>query len=258
MVSESTLCLLQDVGELRVFHVDERNPETAIERFRGAQDQLQNPLLFHPQLRRRPRGINDLNTGDLQQAAAGSSSVASEQTDENVRVRIEITEDEEEQCDDVDEISGDTSVNDCDNNAIRTESPESPNAHSVTVEVYSYKQSPDELLDEGEVQDNVGDSEGRCELLSVGNDAAATQQTSEEQDEIGEIHDEAMDNRGDPLKHAAFTWSETDDLAMETIDNGANQDSETDQTVLIRITSESTQGIATVNQENKLIDNFDD
>ncbi|KAL9974845.1 hypothetical protein ACROYT_G011941, partial [Oculina patagonica] len=90
MVSESTLCLLQDVGELRVYHVDERNPETAVERFRGAQDQLQNPLLFHPQLRsaRRER----LNTADDFQSA-GSSSLASEQ--ENVRFRMEVVRDED-------------------------------------------------------------------------------------------------------------------------------------------------------------------
>lgn len=259
MVSESTLCLLQDVGELRVYHVDERNPETAIERFRGAQDQLQNPLSFHPQLRssRRER----LNAGDLQ--AAGSSSASSESTEENVRVRIEVVE---EQCDDVDELRSDSSGKVCDNDAIQTtETPESPNAHSVTVEVYSYKQSSDGLQEEREVKDNFGDVENNFEPVSEEPSASlvavvATQQnqTSDEQCEIREIDDEDTVDRRDTLKDTTLAWSETADETKQRVENRANQSSETDQAVFTRIVSESTREKETTSQEIELSENIDD
>lgn len=262
MVSESTLCLLQDVGELRVYHVDERNPETAIERFRDAQDQLQNPLSFHPQLRsaRRER----LNTIDLQ--AAGPSSASSE-TEENVRVRIEVVEEQTEQCDDVDDLHSESSGKVCDNDALQTtEIPESPNAHSVTVEVYSYKQSSDGLQEEHEVKDNLSDEEKNFEQVNVESSASsvavvATQQnqTSDEQCETSEIDDEdAIDSR-DTLKDATLAWSETTDEAKQRIENGANQSSETDQAVFTRIVSETTpRGKESTSQELELSENIDD
>ena len=260
MVSESTLCLLQEVGELRVYHVDERNPETAIERFRGAQDQLQNPLSFHPQLRssRRER----LNAGDLQ--AAGSSSASSEPTEENVRVRIEVVE---EQCNDVDELHSDSSGKVCENDAIQTtETPESPNAHSVTVEVYSYKQSSDGLQEEREVKDNFGDVDNNFEPVSAETSAAlvavvATQQnqTSDEQCETREIDDEdAVDGRDTPKDAATLPWSETTDEAKRRVENGANQSSETDQAVFTRTVSESTREKESTSQEIELSENIDD
>jgi len=262
MVSESTLCLLQDVGELRVYHVDERDPETAIERFRGAQDQLQNPLSFHPQLRsaRRER----LNTIDLQ--AAGPSSASSE-TEENVRVRIEVVEEQTEQRDDVDDLHSNSSGKVCDNDALQTtEIPESPNAHSVTVEVYSYKQSSDGLQEEHEVKDNLSDEEKNFEQVNVESSASsvavvATQQnqTSDEQCETSEIDDEdAIDSR-DTLKDATLAWSETTDEAKQRIENGANQSSETDQAVFTRIVSETTpRGKESTSQELELSENIDD
>lgn len=262
MVSESTLCLLQDVGELRVYHVDERDPETTIERFRGAQDQLQNPLSFHPQLRsaRRER----LNTIDLQ--AAGPSSASSE-TEENVRVRIEVVEEQTEQRDDVDDLHSNSSGKVCDNDALQTtEIPESPNAHSVTVEVYSYKQSSDGLQEEHEVKDNLSDEEKNFEQVNVESSASsvavvATQQnqTSDEQCETSEIDDEdAIDSR-DTLKDATLAWSETTDEAKQRIENGANQSSETDQAVFTRIVSETTpRGKESTSQELELSENIDD
>ena len=260
MVSESTLCLLQDVGELRVFHVDERNPETAIERFRGAQDQLQNPLLFHPQLRsaRRER----LNTSDLH--AAGPSSASSEPTEENVRVRIEVVE---EQCDDVEDLHSDSSGKVCDNDSLQaTEIPESPNAHSVTVEVYSYKQSSDGPQEENEVKDNLSDEERNFEQVNVETCApsvavAATQQdqTSDEQCETSEIDDEGVIDGRDTLKDATLAWSETTDETKQRIENGANQSSATDQAVFKRIVSETTpRGKGSTSQELELSESIDD
>lgn len=255
MVSESTLCLLQDVGELRVYQLDERNPETAIERFRGAQDQLQNPLSFHPQLRsaRRER----LNTGDLQ--AAGPSSVASEQ--ENVRVRMEVVRDEE-QCDDVDSVEVHSGSLCEDDTMQTTEAPESPNAHSVTVEVYSYKQHSGGLQEESEAKDSFSEVENNAEPPKVENAAAssvavvATQQhqTSDEQDEMREINDdEGTRLRSDEPKDVTFAWSETVDKA--NVESGANQNSETDQAVLARNMRES--GNETANQEVELSENID-
>lgn len=258
MVSESTLCLLQDVGELRVYHIDERNPETAIERFRGAQDQLQNPLLFHPQLRsaRRER----LNTTD-DLPSAGSSSLASEQ--ENVRFRMEVVRDEE-QCDDVDEVHSDTSGKICDNDAMQTEAPESPNAHSVTVEVYCYKQNSGRLQEESEVKDNFDEVENNSEPPSVENAAALVaviaaqqNQTSDEQGETREMNDEDVMARSDEAKDVTFAWSETaDNKAKGLKESKANQNLETDQAVFTRIVSES--GKETANQEIELSENIDD
>jgi len=265
MVSESTLCLLQDVGELRVYHVDERNPETAIERFRGAQDQLQNPLSFHPQLRsaRRERP----STSDLQ--AAGPSSASSEQTEENVRVRIEVVE---EQCDDVDDLYSDSSDKVCDNDAPQTtEISESPNAHSVTAEVYNYKQSSDGLREEREVKDNLSDEEKNFEQVNVEIPAfsvavVATQhdnQTSDEQCESSDIDDEdTLDRRETVPKDFTLAWSETSatDQAKQSIENGGNQSSaETDQTVFTRIASETTpRGKESTSQDLELSENIDD
>lgn len=257
MVSESTLCLLQDVGELRVYHVDERNPETAIERFRGAQDQLQNPLSFHPQLRsaRRER----LNTSDLQ--AAGPSSASSEPTDENVRARIEVVE---EQCDDVDDLHSESSGKVYDSGALQTtETPESPNAHSVTVEVYSYKQSSDGLQEEREVKDNFGDGENNFEPFSVETSApsvavVATQQNQacDEQCENNAMDDEDAIDRRVTLKDSSLAWSETID-EVQSIENGANQSSGTDQAVII-IVSESTRENESTSQDIELSENIDD
>ena len=259
MVSESTLCLLQDVGELRVYHVDDRNPETAIERFRGAQDQLQNPLSFHPQLRsaRRER----LNTSDLQ--AAGPSSASSEPTEENVRVRIEVVE---EQCDDVaddDDLNSESSGKVCDSDALQTtEIPESPNAHSVTVEVYSYRQSSDGLQEERELKDNFGDGENNFEPVSVEPSAPSVaqqqNQTSDEQCEGNEIDDEDAIDRCDTLKDATLAWSETTDQAKQRIEIGANQSSGTDRAVFTIIVSEATREKESTSQELELSENIDD
>ena len=260
MVSESTLGLLQEVGELRVYHVDERNPETAIERFRGAQDQLQNPLSFHPHLRsaRRER----LNTNDVQ--AAGPSSVSSEPTEENVRVRIEVFE---EQYDDVDDLHSDSSGKVRDNDALQTtEIPESPNAHSVTVEVYSYKQNSDGQQEENKIKDNLSDEETNFEQVKVETSApsvavVATQQnqTSDEQCETSEkAYDDAIDTC-DTLKDATLAWSETTDEAKQRIENKANQSSATDQAVFTRIVSETaSRGKESTSQDLELSENIDD
>lgn len=260
MVSESTLCLLREVGELRVYHVDERNPETAIEQFRGAPDQLSNPLSFHPQLRsaRRER----VNTGEFQ--SAGSSSLASEQ--ENVRVTIEVARDEEH-CGDVDEVhSGTSADNVCDNDAMQTEAvPESQNAHSVIVEVYSYKQNSDGLKEESDSKNNFDEVEsGNSEPQNDKSDSAlvavaATQQneqTPDEQCEPREINDEDAITKSDEPKDATLAWSETADKATEgRADSRSNQNSEIDQGIFTRNKRET--GKETVKQEIELLEHID-
>lgn len=210
MVSESTLCLLQDVGELKVYNIDDRNPQAAIERFRGAEDQLQNPLSFHPHLRARHKRIK---AGDLQ--SAGSSSTTSE---ENARAGIEITGDDE-----VDEICGDPSdkISLGDNiNTIQTESPDSPNAHSVTVEVYSYKQNSDGLQEGNEAKNNFENTENLGEPIIAENSGASVavvamdkNQTFDEQGDSGETHArEDIIVRSDTMNEPTLiAWTESAD-----------------------------------------------
>ncbi|XP_022779634.1 uncharacterized protein LOC111321108 [Stylophora pistillata] len=184
MVSESTLCLLQDVGELKVYNIDERNPQTAIERFRGAQDQLQNPLLFHPHLRSRHKRISE---GDLQ--SAGSASIASDPlSEENARVgEIARNDEGSEVCSESsDKISDNT------NTQIQTESPGSSNAHSVTVEVYSYQQNSGELEEQGKARNGFETTENTANEPSItvntGTSAVSEESnhTSDERDNINE------------------------------------------------------------------------
>lgn len=152
MVSESTLCLLRDVGELTVYHVDEKDPNQAVEKFQGAQDQLQNPLLFHPQLRRRER----MNTEELQ-SLVGTSNVGKEAENEEIKDNagdeIEMSASNEERGNDVDhgnhrDFNGASGTISEDLAADSTNSSSS-NAHSVTVEVYSYKMNAGKSLEDG-------------------------------------------------------------------------------------------------------------
>lgn len=138
MVSESTLCLLRDVGELRVYNVDDRDPSCALEKFQGAQDQLQNPLLFHPQLRRRQR----MNAEELQSLAGASNVGAEMENDENTEESLEFVAAIEEKRDDTDHESHFNPIANTDDD-LASETARSPNAHSVTVEVYSYKVNDD-------------------------------------------------------------------------------------------------------------------
>lgn len=141
MVSESTLCLLRDVGELRAYNVDDKDPSGALEKFEGAQDQLQNPLLFQPELRRRPR----MNAEELQSLVGTSNiggEVESENGNENFEKSTEIGTVNEDQRDVIShEIYAHPSEHMRDDLASETAS--SPNAHSVTVEVYNYKINDD-------------------------------------------------------------------------------------------------------------------
>lgn len=152
MVSESTLCLLRDVGELTVYHVDEKDPNQAVEKFQGAQDQLQNPLLFHPQLRRRER----MNTEELQ-SLVGTSNVGKEAENEEIKDNagdeIEMSASNEERGNDVDhgnhrDFNG-ASGTISEDLAADSTNASSSNAHSVTVEVYSYKMNAGKSLEDG-------------------------------------------------------------------------------------------------------------
>lgn len=145
-----------------------------------------------------------------------------------------------------------------------TETPESPNAHSVTVEVYSYKQqSSDGFQEEREVKDNFGDGENNFEPVSVETSApsvavVATQQnqTCDEQCKNNAMDDEDAIDRRVTLKDATLTWSETID-EVQSIENGANQSSGTDQAVVI-IVSESTRENESTSQDIELSENIDD
>lgn len=179
MVSESTLCLLQDVGELKVYNIDERNPQTAIERFRGAQDQLQNPLMFHPHLRSRHKRISE--GGDLQ--SAGSTSIAGDPLSEENTLVGEIAPHDEGG-----EVCSESIDKMCDNTnpRIQTDSPGSPNAHSVTVEVYSYKQNSDGLDEQSQAMNGIETMENMAKEPSI----AVKPGTSGALIEIGRVSDE--------------------------------------------------------------------
>lgn len=144
MVSESTLCLLRDVGELRVYNVDDKDPSGALEKFEGAQDQLQNPLLFQPELRRRQR----MNAEELQSIVGTSNigeEIESEKGNEHFQESTEIGTVNENQRD---VIGHEVFVNPHEHmrDDLASETASSPNAHSVTVEVYSCKITGDEDL----------------------------------------------------------------------------------------------------------------
>ena len=221
MVSESTLCLLRDVGELRVYHVDDRDPEGAVEKFEGAQEQLQNPLLYHPQLRRRQR----MSAGDLQ-SLPGPSSVGSEIESEEIKVnagdRIEIAVDEE-QADDVDDgnnlsRSGIISEHVAEK---QTESSPSSNPHSVTVEVYSYKTNGDKTRKEGGLAEEVvRDSESpqplNCDAENENIVSTAEVVATSGQNQT--FDEKALEDLDDVSPDSAFAWTaETANQAMPAV-----------------------------------------
>lgn len=164
MVSESTLCLLRDVGELTVYHVDETDPNHAVEKFQGAQDQLQNPLLFHPQLRRRER----MNAEELQ-SLVGTSNVGKEAENEEIKDNagdeIEMSASNEEQGDDVDhgnhpDFSSKGTISE--ELTADSKNSSSSNAHSVTVEVYSYKMNADKSPEDGGTAAKIASNKKSC------------------------------------------------------------------------------------------------
>ena len=248
MVSDSTLCLLRDVGELRVYHVDERDPDPAVEKFQGAQEQLQNPLLFHPQLRRRER----IKAEDLQ-SLPGSSSVGKEIEGEDIKEnagdRIEIAANEG-QGDDVDDVSDYSASGKIieDLTGKRAECcSQSSNAHSVTVEVYSYKINADKSREDGEpAAENV--SERECSDASLNdkeNDrtdtAVAVVATSEHNQTPDNQTGSALEDSDDVQSDAKFSWTETANQALPA----AKQVSEIDSTRV----SKAERQKATANEE---------
>lgn len=224
MVSESTLCLLRDVGELRVYHVDETDPESAVEKFRGAQEQLQNPLLFHPQLRRRER----MNTDDIQSLPGPSNDgkeIESEDITENIGDRIEIVENEE-QGDNVDyqnRYSGSGIISENVAKPMPQNDTQSSNAQSITVEVYSYKTNVDKSSEDDkrtaekciEVEnppEPLNDMRNNENTAQAAVDFAASSeqiQTSDEQK--GSELEDCVDN---VLPDATFDWEETANMEI--------------------------------------------
>ena len=224
MVSESTLCLLRDVGELRVYHVDETDPESAVEKFRGAQEQLQNPLLFHPQLRRRER----MNTDDIQSLPGPSNvgkEIESEDITENIGDRIEIVENEE-QGDNVDyqnRYSGSGIISENVAKPMPQNDTQSSNAQSIAVEVYSYKTNVDKSSEDDkrtaekciEVEnppEPLNDMSNNENTAQAAVDFAASSeqiQTSDEQK--GSELEDCVDN---VLPDATFDWEETANMEI--------------------------------------------
>lgn len=219
MVSESTLCLLRDVGELRVYNVDETDPSHAVEKFQGAQEQLQNPLLFHPQLRRRERITN----ADELQSLAGTSSVGRETTSEeikdNVGDRIEISANSKKHGDDLDD-GNHSSAGEIFSEDFAAESSMSPNAHAVTVEVYSYKTSTSKSNndDEGGLEPkDTSNTENSGELLlnyaenEMENGATAAVRPSEEKQASKKQTGIEVDNMAldEGVRAATNGWTET-------------------------------------------------
>ena len=138
MVSESTLCLLQDVGELRVYRVDDRNPETALEKFRGAQDQLQNPLLFHPHLRQ-SRAVSQpssLPQGSRQARMPNGVEAygSAPETEGNDQIRKESIQ-AAKNCDDIDDVDGCEAGEEIQAKVIKSTSNTESREHPSTTEV---------------------------------------------------------------------------------------------------------------------------
>lgn len=218
MVSESTLCLLKDVGELRVYNIDETDPEKAAEKFRGAQEQLQNPLLFHPQLRGRERS----NTDDLRSLSSDSGpssvyvgkemSIGGQDINQSDGDMVEVSENEK-QGDSVDYQSqygagGITSEEK--KQILKDGAAQTSNAHSSIVEVYSYGTSED-----GSTADNESKREGLAmEPLYIVDSAstavAVDVVSSIEQDRtLEDTQSESRIEELDVLPDATFGWSET-------------------------------------------------
>lgn len=224
MVSESTLCLLRDVGELRVYHVDETDPESAVEKFRGAQEQLQNPLLFHPQLRRRER----MNTDDIQSLPGPSNDgkeIESEDITENIGDRIEIVENEE-QGDNVDyqnRYSGSGIISENVAKPMPQNDTQSSNAQSITVEVYSYKTNVDKSSEDDkrtaekciEVEnppEPLNDMRNNENTAQAAVDfAASSEQIQTFDKQKGSELEDCVDN---VLPDATFDWEETANMEI--------------------------------------------
>lgn len=218
MVSESTLCLLKDVGELRVYNIDETDPAKAAEKFGGAQEQLQNPLVFHPQLRGRERS----NTDDFRSLSSDSGpssvhvgkemSIGDQDINQSDGDMVEVSENEK-QGDSVDYQSqygagGITSEER--KQILKDGAAQTSSAHSTIVEVYSYRTSED-----GSTADNESKREGRAmEPLYIADSASTAAAvdvvSSIEQDRtLEDTQSESRIEELDVLPDATFGWSET-------------------------------------------------
>lgn len=218
MVSESTLCLLKDVGELRVYNIDETDPAKAAEKFRGAQEQLQNPLLFHPQLRGRERS----NTDDLRSLSSGSGpssvhvgkemSTGGQDINQSDGDMVGVSENEE-QGDSVDYQSqygagGITSEEK--KHILKDGAAQTSNAHSTIVEVYSYRTSEDGSTAENESKRERLAMEPPYIADSASTAAAVDVVSSIEQDRtLEDTQSESKIEELDVLPDAKFGWSET-------------------------------------------------
>ncbi|XP_074618374.1 uncharacterized protein LOC141877335 [Acropora palmata] len=198
MVSESTLCLLRDVGELRVYNVDDKDPSGALEKFEGAQDQLQNPLLFQPELRRRQR----MNAEELQSIVGTSNigeEIESKNGKENFQESTEIgTVDENQR----DVIGHEVYVNPHEHmrDDLASETASSPNAHSVTVEVYSCKITGDEDL--------------------ATKEAVQTTSSNDFQNKENIINEDAVDDIATSLDENRGTYENPDNLTEDSVEGG--------------------------------------
>ena len=261
MVSESTLCLLRDVGELTVYHVDERDPNHAVEKYQGAQDQLQNPLLFHPQLRRRER----MNTEELQ-SLVGTSGVGKEAENEEIKDNtgdeIEMPSSNEEQGDDVDHGNHFNSASGTINEDLAAvdSTNSSSNAHSVTVEVYSYKMNADKSPEDGgtAAKDAIN-KKGSYESLyheenentSVADDVLAASEKTfasvEQPESVTVVEDSASMDVG--LRETTVSCPESADR----IYTAANQNPETDTTSVSKFQQKATENEAIVELDDELL-----
>lgn len=211
MVSESTLCLLKDVGELRVYNIDETDPAKAAEKFRDAQEQLQNPLLFHPQLRGREWSLSHSLTSDSGPSSVGKEmSIGGQDINQNEGDRVEVSENEE-QGDSVDYQSqygkgGVTSEGR--KQILKDEAAQTSNAHSTTVEVYSYRSSAEGSYAETESKREGLAIEPLCDVDSASTAVSVDVVSSTEQDRtLEDTQSESKIEELDVLPDATFGWS---------------------------------------------------
>lgn len=96
MVSESTVKILQDVGELKVFHVDESDHGKIEEKYGHVGDQLANPLVYQPQVRSWRSAASGSTENTLLRGS--TATIRSQQSLQNDRADSDIKLEENNSC----------------------------------------------------------------------------------------------------------------------------------------------------------------
>jgi len=147
MVSESTLRILEDVGELRIYQQEDKDPGIARVRFgTNTLDQLENPVGFQSQIKRQP----SLNS---------EQSLAIARQDSKITVNLGTTEEEEEEEVTLTEDVVDDGRRD---NSLSTLTRENSTASSTTYLVNAQVQNPSPLKTLAKETIENGETHSQC------------------------------------------------------------------------------------------------